>query len=226
MLNQSRPPDTSLSPATSLFFSSGAIYSRDNHLSISVNSLYPKDSIDIQTASLTWTYYAWHNLRLALQNSTIIADSYTIFPGTFGLYTLFVFNLCFTLFRYSLCFALHSRLLDYFALGFLPSLSCKWLAISNSLYSCAASFPVLYLLDVLLLLLYWLRRRRSENTLLSCTLFMHAFSVYVLHLFLSCISPRCLIASFVLIATTRKRKHLCLTILISYCHVPCLCKHL
>ena len=145
MLNQSRSPDTSLSPATSLFFSSGEIYSRDNHLSISVNSLYPKDSFDIQTASLTWTYYAWHNLRLALQNSTTIADSYTIFPGTFGLYTLFVLNLCFTLFRYSLCFALHSRLLDYLALGFLPSISCKWLAISNSLYSCAASFPVLYL---------------------------------------------------------------------------------
>ena len=45
----------------------------------------------------------------------------------------------------SLCFAPHSRkLLDYFALGILPSLSCKWLAIGNILYSYAASFPLLY----------------------------------------------------------------------------------
>ena len=137
----------------------------------SPSTAYTLKTIDIQTASLTWTYYAWHNLRLALQNSTIIADSYTIFPGTFGLYTLFVFNLCFTLFRYSLCFALHSRLLDYFALGFLPSISCKWLA----------------------------------------------FCIPVLHLFLSCISPRCFIASFVLIATTQKRKHLIIMYFVYAC---------
>ena len=45
------------------------------------------------------------------------------------------------------------------------------------------------------------------------------FCIPMLHLFLSCISPRCLIASFVLIATTQKLKHLCLMIISCTLHL-------